>query len=113
MIVKSIFQPNHTIFLHLSQTTAGIREQLQELRKVMSEDGVHFSAHGYSNLANRSICCLKTIMTDRPKSQKNRPSFGEVSEATMDRQSPVAAPQRPIVEVQYPLAVSSAAEQGA
>jgi hypothetical protein len=54
------------------QTTAGISERLQKLRKVMSEDGVHFSEHGYSNLANRSISCLKTIMTDRTKSHKKQ-----------------------------------------
>ncbi len=58
-----------------------------------------------------SIISKQSLPTSQ-KTKKNRPSFGESSEAPMVPRWHAAAPRRQIVEVLCPLAVSSAAEQG-
>jgi hypothetical protein len=56
-------------------TTASIPDMLKELRKVASEDGVHFNGQGYMNLAQRTVSCLKTILTEKPKCVRKHTFF--------------------------------------
>jgi hypothetical protein len=73
-LIRSLVQTGLTDFKVLDAccvfsctTTASIPDRLRELQKVASEDGVHFNGQGYSNLAQRTISCLKTILTEKPK----------------------------------------------
>ncbi len=48
-------------------TTASVPERLADLKTVTAADGIHFTETGYNNLARRTVSCLKTIMTEKPK----------------------------------------------
>ncbi len=48
-------------------TTASVTERLVDLRTVTATDGIHFTETGYNNLASRTISCLNTIMTEKPR----------------------------------------------
>jgi hypothetical protein len=52
-------------------TTASIDMRLSELKKVCSNDGIHFVDAGYKNMASRVTDCLKTMMNKQsvPKKQ--------------------------------------------
>jgi hypothetical protein len=55
-----------------SATTASIPERLTELRSVSAGDGIHFNSNGYQNLAQRTVSCLRSIMTEKPKPKNAR-----------------------------------------
>jgi hypothetical protein len=55
--------------------TANIPERLECLRRVTREDGVHFSAEGYRNLAGRAVDCLNSIMAAPRKVCKKQTYF--------------------------------------
>jgi hypothetical protein len=73
-LIKSLVQNGLTNFKVLDvgcvtqcTTTASILERLNERRNVFAEDGIHFTANGYNNLAKRTIGRLKTLLTEKPK----------------------------------------------
>ncbi len=41
--------------------TSNIPGHLNELRKVAAKDGLHFGITGYTNLAERTISCVRNI----------------------------------------------------
>jgi lysophospholipase L1-like esterase len=81
-LIKTLVQHGLTNFKVLDvgcvtsgATTASLPEKLEELRKVCAGDGVHFSADGYRNLAQRTLNCLKTIRSEKPKSLRKSTFF--------------------------------------
>ncbi len=56
-------------------TTASILERLKEFRNVFAEDGIHYTPNGYNNLAKRTIGCLRTLLTEKPKVVKKHTFF--------------------------------------
>jgi hypothetical protein len=56
-------------------TTSNLTERLTALRGVLAEDGVHFTPPGYNNLAKRTVSCLKTLLTEKPKVTKKHTFF--------------------------------------
>jgi hypothetical protein len=81
-LIKSLVQNGLTNFkvldvccVTLGATTASILERLTELRTVSAGDGVHFNSNGYQNLAQRTISCLRSIMTEKPKSARKHTFF--------------------------------------
>jgi hypothetical protein len=56
-------------------TTASLPEKLEELRKVCTGDGVNFSANGYRNLAQRTLNCLRTLRSEKPKPTRKSTFF--------------------------------------
>jgi lysophospholipase L1-like esterase len=73
-LIKSLVQHGLTNFKVMDvgcvtsgTTTASLSEKLEDLRKVCTGDGVHFSGDGYRNLAQRTLNCLKTLRTEKPK----------------------------------------------
>jgi hypothetical protein len=56
-------------------TTSNLTERLNALRGVLAEDGVHFTPTGYNNLAKRTVSCLKTLLTEKPKVTKKHTFF--------------------------------------
>jgi lysophospholipase L1-like esterase len=80
-LIKTLVQQGLTNFKVLDvgcvtsgATTASLSEKLEELRKVSTADGVHFSADGYRNLAQRTLNCLKTLRSEKPKPSR-KPTF--------------------------------------
>jgi hypothetical protein len=55
-------------------TTANISDRLRELGGVYNSDGVHFNADGHTNLAHRTIGCLRTLLST-PKKKSNVTTF--------------------------------------
>ncbi len=55
-------------------TTANNSERLRELRGVYNSDGVHFTADGHTNLANRVIGCLRTLLLT-PKKKTSQSTY--------------------------------------
>jgi hypothetical protein len=55
--------------------TANIQNRLAELKKVLSDDGVHYNTMGRKYLAERTIKCLGTIMTTAKKTVKKNTFF--------------------------------------
>jgi hypothetical protein len=55
-------------------TTANNSERLRELRGVYNSDGVHFTADGHKNLANRIIGCLKPLLAT-PKKKTGQSTY--------------------------------------
>jgi hypothetical protein len=47
--------------------TASVRDRIAELRKVTAKDGVHFIDDGYRNVAERSIACISTMLSEDHK----------------------------------------------
>jgi hypothetical protein len=81
-LIKSLVQNGLTNFkvldaccVTMCATTASISDRLNELRNVAAGDGVHFNANGYQNLAQRTISCLRSIMTEKPKSARKHTFF--------------------------------------
>ncbi len=81
-LIKSLLQHGLTNFKVLdvgcittSATTASLPEKLEELRKVSAGDGIHFSANGYRNLAQRTLSCLKTLRSEKPKPTRKSTFF--------------------------------------
>jgi hypothetical protein len=81
-LIKSLVQNGLTNFKVLDAccvtncaTTASISDRLNELRNVVAGDGVHFNAHGYQNLAQRTVSCLRSVMTEKPKSARKHTFF--------------------------------------
>jgi hypothetical protein len=58
-------------------TTSNLPDRINGLRNVFAEDGVHLTPNGYNNLAKRTISCLKTLLVEKPKIEKNIPFSGE------------------------------------
>ncbi len=56
-------------------TTANMKTRLLDLKTVTVQDGVHYVAAGYRNLANRSISCLKTLLESPPREEKLKSFF--------------------------------------
>jgi hypothetical protein len=56
-------------------TKASLSEKLVDLQKVSANDGVHFTAIGYQNLARRSVNCLKTLKAEKPKNVRKSTFF--------------------------------------
>jgi hypothetical protein len=61
----------------LGATTASVPERLADLKTVSAGDGIHFSANGYHNLAQRTISCLKSIRAEKPKTARKSTFFFE------------------------------------
>ncbi len=55
--------------------TENIQNRLAELKKVWSDDGVHYNTIGRKNLAERTIKCLGTVMTTAKKPAKHTTFF--------------------------------------
>jgi lysophospholipase L1-like esterase len=55
-------------------TTANISDRLKELGRVYNSDGVHFNADGHTNLAQRTIGCLRTLLST-PRKKSNATTF--------------------------------------
>jgi hypothetical protein len=56
-------------------TTASLSEKLVDLKKVSAKDGVHFTAHGYQNLARRSVNCLQNLKAEKPQTVRKSTFF--------------------------------------
>jgi hypothetical protein len=56
-------------------TTASVPERLADLKTVTAADGIHFTETGYNNLARRTVSCLNTIMTEKPRSARKSTFF--------------------------------------
>jgi hypothetical protein len=56
-------------------TTANTKTRLTDLRSVTAKDGVHYVAAGYRNLATRSLSCLKTMLANPSREDRNRSFF--------------------------------------
>ncbi len=81
-LIKSLVQHGLTNFkvldvccVTLGATTASVSERLADLKTVTAGDGVHFTANGYHNLAQRTINCLKTIREEKPKNARKSTFF--------------------------------------
>jgi hypothetical protein len=81
-LIRSLVQNGLTNFKVLDvccattcTTTSNLSERLNALRGVPAEDGVHFTPNGYNNLAKRTISCLKTLLTEKPKVAKKHTFF--------------------------------------
>jgi hypothetical protein len=81
-LIKSLVQHGLTNFkvldvgcVTLGITTANFPERLADLKTVSSGDGIHFSANGYHNLAQRTISCLKSIRAEKPKPARKSTFF--------------------------------------
>jgi hypothetical protein len=61
--------------------TSNLPDRINSLRNVFAEDGVHFTPNGYNNLAKRTIGCLKTLLLEILRLQKNIPFSGEATAA--------------------------------
>jgi hypothetical protein len=55
--------------------TANIQNRLAELKKVLSDDGVHYTVIRRKNLAERTIKCLGTVLTTAKKPAKHTTFF--------------------------------------
>ncbi len=53
-------------------TTSNIAERITDLKSVAGNDGIHFTAAAYQNLANRTIGCLKTSLVSPNKTSRQR-----------------------------------------
>ncbi len=81
-LIRSLVQNRLTNFKVLDvccattcTTTSNLSERLNALRGVLAEDGVHLTPNGYNNLAKRTISCLKTLLTEKPKVAKKHTFF--------------------------------------
>jgi hypothetical protein len=57
------------------ETTSNIAKWITELNSVAGNDGIHFTAANYKNLANRTIGCLKTLLAAPQRISKQSTYF--------------------------------------
>jgi hypothetical protein len=55
--------------------TANTAACVKELRKVVERDGIHFTAEGYQNLADRCTVCVKALLESTGKEEGHSTFF--------------------------------------
>jgi hypothetical protein len=64
--------------------TANTAARMKELWKVMERDGIHFTAEGYQNLADRCMVCVKALLESTGKEERHSTFFWRGFKSTVD-----------------------------